>query len=412
MTDREQRRTRAREFDLVLFGATGFTGRLVAEYLVKKRPSLRWALAGRSRERLERVREELAALEPSAKELPLVVGDSLDKAAMEGLASRTRVVCTTAGPYARYGSVLLGACAEQGTDYCDLTGETQWVREMIDAHHARAVETGARIVPSCGFDSIPSDLGVLLLHEQLAAKGGRLAEAHYRLRRMKGGASGGTIASGLHAAEQMGDPAVRQVFADPFSLSPEGAPDRRGHEDWLRPRRDPETGRWLAPFFMAPVNTRVVRRSNALSGYAYGREFRYDEAIDVGRGLAGLARAAAASAGMALSGAVVFGPVRKLAERFLPAPGEGPSREERESGFFDIELLGVGTAGERVRARVGAKQDPGYGATSWMLGESALCLAEDELPERGGLLTPASCMGMKLVERLRAAGMTFQAEAT
>ncbi|KFA93059.1 saccharopine dehydrogenase family protein [Archangium violaceum] len=412
MTDREQRRTRAREFDLVLFGATGFTGRLVAEYLVKKRPSLRWALAGRSREKLERVREELATREPSAKELPLVAGDSLDKAAMEGLASRTRVVCTTAGPYARYGSVLLGACAEQGTDYCDLTGETQWVREMIDAHHARAVETGARIVPSCGFDSIPSDLGVLLLHEQLAAKGGRLAEAHYRVRRMKGGASGGTIASGLHAAERMGDPAVRQVFADPFSLSPEGAPDRRGHEDWLRPRRDPETGRWLAPFFMAAVNTRVVRRSNALLGYAYGREFRYDEAIDVGRGPAGLARAAATSAGMALSGAMVFGPVRKLAERFLPAPGEGPSREERESGFFDIELHGVGTAGERVRARVGAKQDPGYGATSWMLGESALCLAEDELPERGGLLTPASCMGMKLVERLRAAGMTFQAEAT
>lgn len=411
MTEREQRRTRTREFDLVLFGATGFTGRLVAEYLVKKRPALRWALAGRSLGKLERVRDELSALEPSAKELPLLTGDSLDGAAMDGLARRTRVVCTTAGPYALHGSALLGACAEQGTDYCDLTGETHWVREMIDAHHARAAETGARIVPSCGFDSIPSDLGVLLLHEQLAARGGRLAEAHYRVLRMKGGASGGTIASGLLAAERMKDPAVRRVLANPYALDPEGAPRLPGQEDWLRPRRAPETGRWLAPFFMAAVNTRVVRRSNALLDYAYGREFRYDEAVDVGRGLPGLARAAATSAGMALSGVVRFAPVRKLAERFLPAPGEGPSREERESGSFEIELLGVGTSGERVRARVGAKQDPGYGATSWMLGESALCLAEDTLPERGGLLTPASCMGMKLVERLRAAGMTFQAEA-
>ncbi|HZH15688.1 MAG TPA: saccharopine dehydrogenase NADP-binding domain-containing protein [Archangium sp.] len=411
MTDREQRRTGTREFDLVLFGATGFTGRLVAEYLVKKRPALRWALAGRSLGKLERVRDELSALEPSAKGLPLVAADSMDRAAMDGLARRTRVVCTTVGPYALYGSALLGACAEQGTDYCDLTGEPHWVREMIDAHQARAAETGARIVPSCGFDSIPSDLGVLLLHEQLAARGGRLAEAHYRVRRMKGGASGGTIASGLHMAERMSDPQVRRVLDDPYSLNPEGAPGVAGQEDWLRPRRDAETGRWLAPFFMAAVNTRVVRRSNALLGYAYGREFRYDEAVDVGRGLAGMARAAATSAGMALSGAVAFAPVRKLAQRFLPAPGEGPSREERESGSFDIELLGVGTAGERVRARVGATQDPGYGATSWMLGESALCLAEDALPQRGGLLTPASCMGMKLVERLRAAGMTFQAEA-
>lgn len=409
MTDREQRRTGTREFDLVLFGATGFTGRLVAEYLVKKRPALRWALAGRSLGKLERVREELSALEPSAKQLPLVAADSMDRAAMDGLARRTRVVCTTVGPYALYGSALLGACAEQGTDYCDLTGEPHWVREMIDAHQARAAETGARIVPSCGFDSIPSDLGVLLLHEQLAARGGRLAEAHFRVRRMKGGASGGTIASGLHMAERMSDPQVRRVLDDPYSLNPEGAPGVAGQEDWLRPRRDAETGRWLAPFFMAAVNTRVVRRSNALLGYAYGREFRYDEAVDVGRGLGGMARAAATSAGMALSGAVAFAPVRKLAQRFLPAPGEGPSREERETGSFDIELLGVGTAGERVRARVGAKQDPGYGATSWMLGESALCLAEDALPERGGLLTPASCMGMKLVERLRAAGMTFQA---
>lgn len=412
MTNQPQLRTRRTEFELVLFGATGFTGRLVAEYLVKKRPGIRWALAGRSPDKLERVRDELSALEPSAGKLPLLAADSLDRAAMEGLARRTRVVCTTVGPYARYGSALLGACAMQGTDYCDLTGEVPWVREMIDAHHARAAETGARIVPSCGFDSIPSDLGVLLLHEQLAARGGRLAEAHLRVLGMKGAASGGTIASMLDTAERTRERAVRRVLANPHALDPEGARRGPGPRDSLRPRRDSETGRWLAPFIMASVNTRVVRRSNALLGDAYGREFRYDESMDVGAGLPGLARAAATSTGMVLSmGALAFPPVRKLATRFLPAPGEGPSREERESGFFDIELLGVGTAGERVRARVGARQDPGYGATAWMLGESALCLAEDALPERGGLLTPASCMGMRLVERLRAVGMTFEAEA-
>jgi short subunit dehydrogenase-like uncharacterized protein len=410
MTASEQRRPQDREFDLVLFGATGFTGRLVAEYLVKKRPSVRWALAGRSRDKLERVRDELSSVEPSAKELPLVVGDSQDRSAMEDLARRTRVVCTTAGPYALYGSVLLGACADQGTDYCDLTGETHWVRKMIDAHHARAVETGARIVPSCGFDSIPSDLGVFLLHEQLAARGKRLAEVQYRVLRMKGGPSGGTIASGLDMASRMNDPVVRRVLADPYALDPEGARGAGGARDSLLPRRDAETGRWLAPFFMAMVNTRVVRRSNALLDFPYGRDFRYDESIDVGKGLAGLARATATSAGLGMSGLMTFAPVRKLATRFLPAPGEGPNREQRENGLFEIELLAVSTDGERLRARVGARQDPGYGATSWMLAESALCLVEDELPRRGGLLTPASCMGMKLVERLRAATMTFQVD--
>ncbi len=411
MTASEQRRSRDTEFELILFGATGFTGRLVAEYLVKKRPAIRWALAGRSRDKLERVRDELSALEPSAKELPLVVGDSQDRAAMEALARRTRVVCTTAGPYALYGSELLGACAEQGTDYCDLTGETHWVRKMIDAHHARAVKTGARIVPSCGFDSIPSDLGVLLLHEHLAARGKRLAEVQYRVLRMKGGPSGGTIASGLDTAARMGDPTVRRVLADPYGLNPEGMRGGAQERDSLRPRRDPETGRWLAPFFMAMVNTRVVRRTNALLDFAYGRDFHYEETVDVGAGLAGLTRAAATSTGLTLSGLMAFAPVRKLATRFLPAPGEGPSREQRENGSFEIELLGRGTEGERFRARVGARQDPGYGATSWMLAESALCLAQDELPRRGGLLTPASCMGMKLVERLRAAHITFQVEA-
>jgi short subunit dehydrogenase-like uncharacterized protein len=408
-------RAKSAELDLVLFGATGFTGRLVAEYLVQKRPSVRWAIAGRSRDKLERVRDELAAIDPGAKDLPIVVGDSLDRAAMDDIAKRTRVVCTTVGPYAKYGSALVAACAEHGTDYCDLTGETFWVRDMIDAHHARAAETGARIVCSCGFDSIPSDLGVFLLHNHLAARArgadGRLAEAHFRVLRMKGGASGGTIASALGTAERFGDRSVRRVLSDPYALNPKGehgGPDAR---DSMAPRRDPQTGRWLAPFVMGPVNTRVVRRTNALLGYPYGRDFRYDEAVDAGEGAAGLARAAMVSAGLlGFTAALALKPARTLLARVLPAPGEGPSREKRESGYFKVEIRGVSAAGEAVRARVEASQDPGYGATAWMLAESALCLAEDDLPTRGGLLTPASCMGMQLASRLREAGITLRVE--
>lgn len=411
MTTRENGRTRDTDIDLALFGATGFTGRLVAEYLAKKRPALKWALAGRSRGKLEQVRHELAAIDPAAKDLEILVGDSLDRGAMDAIAKRSRVVCTTAGPYARYGSALLAACVEHAADYCDLTGEVHWVRAMIDAHHARAVETGARIVPSCGFDSIPSDLGVLLLHEHLAERGKKLAEAHLRVVGMKGAMSGGTMASAMDTAEKIADPAVRRVLGDPYALNPEGARGGPDRGDSMRPQRDADTGRWLAPFVMGPVNTRVVRRSNALLDFAYGRDFRYDETVDVGPGLKGLARAAGMSAGLtAFMGILAVRPARALFARFAPKPGEGPSRAERERGYFKVEILGVSADGERLRARVEGTQDPGYGATSWMLGESALCLAEDDLPRRGGLLTPASSMGMKLVERLRRAGMTFEVE--
>ena len=405
-----QDRHRDRELDLVLFGATGFTGQLVAEYLVKKRPAVRWALAGRSREKLERVREELSAIDPGARALPIVVADSLNAADMEALARRTRVVCTTAGPYGRYGSLLLGACAANGTDYCDLTGEIFWVREMIDAHHARAVETGARIVPCCGFDSIPSDLGVFLLHHHLEARGKRLAEARFRLIRMKGGASGGSVASAIDTAERLWNPAIRRLLEDPYALNPEGARGGPDRNESMKPQRDPESGQWLAPFMMAPVNTRVVRRSNALLEFAYGRDFRYDETTEVGRGLGGQIKAAATGAGMVV-GAVLFSPaLAKRMGRFLPQPGQGPDQKARESGFFEIEIHGRSTDGERLRARITADRDPGYGATSRMLAESALCLAEDDLPRRGGILTPASAMGMTLVKRLRAAGMILQVD--
>jgi short subunit dehydrogenase-like uncharacterized protein len=404
---------RDRELDLVLFGATGFTGKLVAEYLAKKtdRGPLRWALAGRNPEKLERVRDDLTALDPTLRDLPLLVGDSLDPVAVGGIVRRTRVVCTTVGPYAKYGSEIVAACAGEGVHYCDLTGETPWIRAMIAAHHAKAEASGARVTHCCGFDSIPSDLGVLMIHDHLAKQGKRLAEAHLRVVRMKGGASGGTVASMMNILEEARDPAVRRALFDPYSLNPEGA--RRGADqpDQNGPRRDADTDRWTAPFVMAAINTRVVRRSNALSGFAYGEGFRYDEAVDTGPGPAGYARAAAMSAG--IGGAMALAalpPARGVLGRFLPSPGEGPSRTERERGGFRIEIRARSDGGERLTGVVVGTSDPGYGETSKMLGESALCLAFDELPPRGGVLTPATAMGMKLVERLRAAGMTFRVD--
>ncbi len=404
--------TDAKDFDLVIFGATGFTGRLVSQYLVEKRPGVRWALAGRSRDKLERARAELSGLDTSAGALPILVGDSLDAASIGDMVARTRVVCTTVGPYARYGRPLVAACAERGVHYCDLAAEVPFIRAIIDAHHERAAATGARIVPCCGFDSIPSDLGIFMLNRHLVAQGKQLGEAHYRLVKMKGGVSGGTVASFMDVLESASDPAVRKVLFDPYGLDPAGAPRGRDERDQMGPGRDADTGHWTAPFLMAGTNTKVVRRSNALLDFAYGAGFRYDEAIDTGPGPLGLARAAAMSAGIGAAMAVgLFGPGRALLSRFLPASGEGPSREAREHGSFRIEIRASSTTGDRLTGVIGAHKDPGYGATPIMLAESALCLAQDDLPARGGVLTTASCMCMALVERLRGAGMTFRVEA-
>ncbi|AUX29971.1 MULTISPECIES: trans-acting enoyl reductase family protein [Sorangium] len=401
-----------KELDIVLFGATGFTGRLVAEYLVARRPGVRWALAGRRRRRLELVRSGLAALDPAAEALPILVGDSLDRGAMDDIVRRARVVCSTAGPYAKYGDQVVAACVEAGTSYCDITGETHWIRRMIEAHHARAEATGARIVHCCGFDSIPSDLGVLMLHEHLAAQGDRLAEAHGRvILKMPGGLSGGSVATLMSIFENIGDPAVWRALIDPYALDPEGSPRGPDRRDFKAPGRDAGSGGWTAPFIMAAINTRVVRRSNALLGHAYGRDFRYDEAISTGEGVAGLARAAGISAALGGASALaVVPPGRRLLGRLLPAPGEGPSREQREQGRFRLEIHARSAAGKKLTGVVAGSHDPGYGGTAIMLGEAALSLAQDDLPAHGGVLTPAVAMGTKLIERLRAAGETYRAE--
>lgn len=407
-----------REFDLVIWGATGFTGRLVAEYIHGRYGTgdqLRWAIAGRNQARLESIRAGIGATD---KTLPILIGDSRDPGSLAAIAGRSRVICSTVGPFAKYGSGLVAACVASGTDYCDITGEVQWVRRMIDAHEKQAQSTGARIVHCCGFDSIPSDLGTLFMNNSMQARhGAPCDEVKLRVRRLRGTFSGGTFASMMTALEEAkSDPAARRAMGNPYGLNPADGyrgpdgPDQRGTV-W-----DPDVDSWTAPFVMAGVNTRVVRRSNALMDYAYGRDFRYNEAMMTGRGLSGWARANTMT--VALGGfmaAAWLPPTRAILNRlFLPAPGEGPSAEDREKGFYDIVLIGkAGGPGPRtLRGRVKGDRDPGYGSTCKMLGESAVCLALDKLEVGGGFWTPASAMGADLIARLENnAGLSFEIES-
>ncbi|WP_040339524.1 saccharopine dehydrogenase family protein [Candidatus Blastococcus massiliensis] len=401
----------ARDSDLVVFGATGFVGKLLAAYLAEHAPSgLRIALAGRSRARLEEAR---AALPPAAAGWPLIEADASDPASMAALAQGTRVVVTTVGPYARYGMPLVEACAAAGTHYADLTGEVLFVRDAIDRVDEVARGTGARIVHACGYDSIPSDLATMLLAARAAEDGaGGLRDVRL-VATLKGGFSGGTIDSMRAQVEAMGkDPSLRKVAGHPFALSPDRAaePETRQPRDAGPPARLPD-GRWAAPFVMASFNTRIVRRSNALQDWAYGREMSYGEVMGVGRGPAGALTAAGVTGGLAGAlAAMSFAPTRTLLDRVLPAPGTGPSEEVRQKGWFRMDVEASTESGRRYKATAAGKGDPGYAATAVMLGEAALALAldGDRLPDRAGSLTPATALGEVLVERLRAAGHTYE----
>ncbi len=411
-------RNRSRRFDVVLWGATGFTGKLTAEYLLRRHAGqgLRIALAGRNLDKLERVRAELVGVNAEAKSFELLVGDSHDRASLDAITKDAEVVCTTVGPYAKYGKALVASCVEAGTDYCDLTGEPQFLRAMIDEHHARAVETGSRIVHCCGFDSIPSDLGTWnLIQEAKERFGISLDEVKLITGRMKGGVSGGTVASMLQVVEDVkADRSILRTLGNPYGLNPKGQQRGPDQSDQKGVRYDKDLPGWTGPFVMASINTRVVRRSNALLDYAYGREFRYSECSGTGTGPQGLLRATSLAAGVTgLMAGIAFQPTRKLIMRKLPAPGEGPTREQREAGSFVLHLIGKGRTetGQRkqVRGRVVGKADPGYGETAKMLGESALCLAldGDALESPGGMGTPAATMGRSLLARLRDQDMEF-----
>jgi short subunit dehydrogenase-like uncharacterized protein len=399
-----------REFEVIVYGATGFTGKLVAEYLLNKYGvggELKWAMAGRSLRKLEQVRNEL-----QNDDIPLLTADSDDETTLAAMAKKTRVVCTTVGPYALYGSKLVAACVENGTHYCDLTGETQWMRRMIDAHQDAAEASGARIVHTCGFDSIPSDLGVLFLQDEMMAKHGTPAShIKYRVVRADGGFSGGTVASLINVMEEAArDRGLRRLLTDPYSLNPEGSERGSDVNDQTGAIWDEDFERWTLPFVMAAINTRVVRRSNALMDYRYGTDFRYDEAVLAPAGQGGLKSKLAAGAMTAGTAALAIAPLRALARRLLPSPGEGPSRETREKGSYEILLYGVNPEDrdKDMTAQVTGDMDPGYGSTSKMIAESAVCLAQDDLTCGGGIWTPASAMGEVLIARLQEnAGLTF-----
>ncbi len=406
-----------RELDVILFGATSFVGRLCAEYLSHAAPSeARIGLAGRSRERLLGLR---ASLGGRAAEWPLLVADTTDRDSVSELAGATRVLTTTVGPYRRHGLPVLEACAAAGTHYADLTGEVLFMREAIDRFDAVAAESGARVVHGCGFDSIPSDLGVLLLHEAAEADGaGELEQATLVVRAMKGGASGGTVASLKGTIDDArANRELARLLADPYALSPDrDAEPQLGPERDLRGvEHDSELGGWIGPFIMGSINTRVVRRSNALQGWAYGSRFRYREVMGFGSSPVGALQAGAIAGGVgALAVGLSIPPARAVLDRVLPSPGEGPSESLRERGFFRIEIHARTSSGARYLCRVAAQGDPGYRATSVMLGESSLCLAfdADRLAPRAGVLTPATAMGDVLVARLRSAGQTFEVERT
>ncbi|WNG91256.1 trans-acting enoyl reductase family protein [Mycobacterium sp. ITM-2016-00318] len=410
--------TTAREFDIVLYGATGFAGTLTAEYLAKAGGDARIALAGRSHDKLLAVRERLGE---RAQSWPLIIADASQPSTLNAMAAQTQVVVTTVGPYAKHGLPLVAACAAAGTDYADLTGETNFIRESIDLYHKQAMDSGARIVHSCGFDSVPSDLTVFALYRRAEQdKAGQLGDTNLVVRSFKAGISGGTAASMVEVMRaSSGDAELRRIMNDPYTLTPDRAaePELGGQAD-MRWRRGgdiaPELdGYWVGPFVMAVVNTRIVRRSNALLDYAYGRRLEYGEQMTVGKSLVAPVTAALAAGGNAAT--IAFGTrfldkvPEKLIERVLPKPGTGPSERTRESGHYTVETYTTTTTGARYRTTMSQKGDPGYKATSVLLGESGLALAldRDRLSDLRGVLTPAAAMGDALLARLPAAGVSL-----
>jgi len=404
-----------RPHDIVVFGATSFVGQILVRYLYDEfgvDRDLDWAAAGRSLPKLEAVRK---ALGRGGAKVELIQADAADEPALRALCKSARVVVSTVGPYALYGEPLVRVCAETGTDYCDLTGEVQWMRRMIHKYEAQAQASGARIVHNCGFDSIPSDLGVHFVQRHAQEKfGAPCTTVKMRVRSMRGSFSGGTVASLLNVLKEVkANPALRKQLADPYAICPPGGAKRVRQANVGFAEYDADFDAWVAPFVMSAINTRVVHRTNALLHDAYGPEFRYDEAMLTGRGLRGRLTAAATGAGLgAFMVAGSIGPVRTALEKYvLPAPGEGPSPEAQLKGGFDLRFHGRTAAGDVIRARVTGDRDPGYGSTAKMLGQAAACLAGDVAKKKvsGGFWTPAAIFGDRIIERLQAhAGVRFE----
>jgi short subunit dehydrogenase-like uncharacterized protein len=401
----------AKPYDVIVFGATSFVGLLLCRYLATQfEPrTLNWAAAGRSIEKLERMRQ---SLDSKGAEIPLIVADARDENSLVAMCAQTRVVVSTVGPYTLYGEPLVKVCAERGTDYCDLTGEVQWIRRMLDRYETTAGKTGARIVPCCGFDSVPSDLGVHFLQKRAFERRGRYcSHVKMRVKAIRGGVSGGTVASIINTATEAAEnPALRRALQNPYLLCPPDHQPKTRQESLNRPQYDRDFDAWLAPFIMAGINTRVVHRSNALLNYPYGEDFRYDEAMLAGEGRRGRMKAYAIAG--ALGGfvaMVAMTPTRWLLQRFvLPAPGQGPSPRSQADGFFDLRFLGIFDDGRTIAARVTGDADPGYASTSKMLGQVAAALSDGKVNKTGGFWTPATLLGDTLIEALEQhAGLSF-----
>lgn len=406
----------AREFDLVLWGATGAVGRRVAFHLANRAAGtdLRWAIGGRNRHKLDAVK---AGLQKIGADPLIIVGDGRDRAFVADMAGRARVICTTVGPFAMYGTELLEACVAAGTHYCDLTGEPYWMRQMIDAHRAEAEVTGARIVHSCGHDSIPSDLGVFFLQAAAIERFGTpCARVRTRITDLHGGFSGGTAASFVHAMEEgPKNPAIGKMMRDPYALAPRGERQGPDSPDKMMPvstSYDPVLNLWTKPYFMAPMNAKTVRRSNALMGYPYGKDFRYEESGTGGPGVKGWLAAVTytLTARLFLVAMSIPATRRYLQRKVLPKSGEGPSAAVRESGRYEMVVIGEQPGGETLSVKITGQGDPGVESTSRMLVEAALCLADDadKITVGGGFWTPASAFGDRLIDRVQAhAGLSF-----
>ena len=406
------------KFDIIIYGASSFTGNLVLEYFFKKysnSPQLKWGIAGRNHKKLSRALTEIKEAYPTQNniDIPIIVADGYDPLSLDELTKQSKVILTTVGPYAKYGSLLVASCVENGTDYCDLAGETQWIRKMIDTHQSKAEETGARIVHACGFDSIPSDMGVFYMQEEARRKYQKpLKQIQLFVKAMKGGASGGTIASILNViAEGSANRDIARTVSHPYGLNPNDkktGPDKRDQASIIY---NDELECWTAPFFMASINTRIVRRSNALMNFIYGGDFSYSESTICGKKLTGRLKAIflTVTLGLFFVGSANSVTRKYIIEKLLPSPGQGPSKEQRQNGFFKLILLGKTKDNEGLSIQVTGDRDPGYGSTSKMLSETAICLACDKIETKGGIWTPASALGAKLLTRLKTnAGMTFK----
>ncbi|PNK61036.1 saccharopine dehydrogenase family protein [Psychrobacter sp. FDAARGOS_221] len=419
-TEAPVQQSQQRQFDIVLYGATSFVGQLVAAYLQRfltdvndnNQQSVRWAIAGRNQDKLNQVKKDIGN-----PDIETIIADSEDATSLDQMTAQTKVIISTVGPYLKYGEPLIKACVNNGTDYVDLTGEAIFIKDMMDAYQDKARQTGARIVNACGFDSIPSDLGVLFTQNCAKKDFGEYCEhIKMRVKAAKGGLSGGTVASMATIFEAIGkDKHRRKQLANPYLLNDDSQRPNARQIELKKPEWDERNNRWLAPFIMASINTRVVHRSNQLKDYQYGREFRYDEAMWMPAGVKGRVLSYGLTAAMAgFAAGMMFKPSRDLLnERVLPKSGDGPSESEQQNGYFDIRFFGALASDKQsqVLTKVTGDKDPGYGSTCQMLSQSALCLLQDISKDEvgGGFWTPASAMGETLIERLQQhAGLKFE----